>query len=173
LNLAQLSHESFGDVVQRRETCQVLATVVGVALGQPLGHLQQPLVGVTPGAERLLSSAGWEGNIRELRNVLERACILADGDFITERELMVSLPVWTPAAPAAPEPVRAPRVPPERLADVERDHIQRALERASGNKKAAAKMLGLSRRALYRRLERLDLSNTITRRANGALLVEA
>ena len=50
------------------------------------------------------------------------------------------------------------------LATVERDHIQRALLRAGGNKKAAAKMLGLSRRALYRRLERLDLSDTITRR---------
>jgi DNA-binding NtrC family response regulator len=58
----------------------------------------------------------------------------------------------------------APAANPELLATVERDHIQRALIRAGGNKKAAAKMLGLSRRALYRRLERLDLSATITRR---------
>ena len=43
------------------------------------------------------------------------------------------------------------------LASVEREHIQRALAQAGGNKKAAAQMLGLSRRALYRRLERLDL----------------
>ena len=47
---------------------------------------------------------------------------------------------------------------------VEREHIQRALVRAHGNKKAAARMLGLSRRALYRRLERLDLGDTIMRR---------
>jgi DNA-binding NtrC family response regulator len=59
------------------------------------------------------------------------------------------------------------------LVTVERDHIQRALLRAGGNKKAAAKMLGLSRRALYRRLERLDLSETITRRSDGMVLVEA
>jgi len=59
------------------------------------------------------------------------------------------------------------------LATVERDHIQRALVRAGGNKKAAAKMLGLSRRALYRRLERLDLSDTITRRRDNAVMVEA
>ena len=167
LNVVELRLPALGE---RREDIPYLTAAF---VRDASERLQKPLVGVTPGAERLLSSAGWEGNIRELRNVLERACILADGDCITERELMVSLPVWTPAAPAAPEPVRAPRVPPERLADVERDHIQRALERASGNKKAAAKMLGLSRRALYRRLERLDLSNTITRRANGALLVEA
>jgi DNA-binding NtrC family response regulator len=50
------------------------------------------------------------------------------------------------------------------LVTVEREHIQRALVRANGNKKAAARMLGLSRRALYRRLERLDLGETISRR---------
>ena len=50
-------------------------------------RLQKPLAGLTPGAERLLGAARWDGNVRELRNVLERACILADGDFITEREL--------------------------------------------------------------------------------------
>jgi DNA-binding NtrC family response regulator len=59
------------------------------------------------------------------------------------------------------------------LATVERDHIQRALVRAGGNKKAAAKMLGLSRRALYRRLERLDLSETITRRRDNTVMAEA
>jgi DNA-binding NtrC family response regulator len=53
---------------------------------------------------------------------------------------------------------------------VERDHIQRALVRTGGNKKAAAQMLGLSRRALYRRLERLELSGTIARRRHSALL---
>jgi DNA-binding NtrC family response regulator len=52
---------------------------------------------------------------------------------------------------------------------VEREHIQRALQRANGNKKAAARMLGLSRRALYRRLERLDLGDTIVRRRDTDL----
>jgi hypothetical protein len=47
---------------------------------------------------------------------------------------------------------------------VERDDIRRALERAGGNKKAAAQILGSSRRALDRRLERLDLGRTISRR---------
>jgi DNA-binding NtrC family response regulator len=54
------------------------------------------------------------------------------------------------------------------LVNVEREHIQRALARARGNKKAAARMLGLSRRALYRRLERLDLGDTITRRREAS-----
>ncbi len=100
--------------------------------------------------------------MRELRNVIERACILADGEFVTERELAVCLPPPLPVAPAAAaahaSAASAVTADTELLVNVERDHIQRALVRAGGNKKAAAQMLGLSRRALYRRLERLDLS---------------
>jgi DNA-binding NtrC family response regulator len=135
-------------------------------------RLQKPLTGLTPGAERLLGAGAWEGNVRELRNVIERACILADGDFITEKELAVSMP------PVAYKAVRvvtagagydAGGAGDELLVNVERDHIQRALARAHGNKKAAARMLGLSRRALYRRLERLDLGDTIMRRRDAML----
>ena len=56
----------------------------------------------------------------------------------------------------------------EPLSDVEREHIMRALQHASGNKKKAATLLGVSRRALYRKLERLDLGVTIARRGKGA-----
>jgi DNA-binding NtrC family response regulator len=137
-------------------------------------RLQKPLLGLTAGAERLTTSALWDGNVRELRNVIERACILADGDFITEREIVVSLPVQMNAAPASAHAFAGVAVAasPEAdlLATVERDHIQRALIRAGGNKKAAAKMLGLSRRALYRRLERLNLASTISRRREPALV---
>jgi DNA-binding NtrC family response regulator len=139
-------------------------------------RLQKPVLGLTPGAERQLSAAQWDGNVRELRNVIERACILADGDFITERELSNTMPSSSsPAAAAAPiEPVELPAAQRDGdlLVTVERDHIQRALIRAGGNKKAAAKMLGVSRRALYRRLERLDLAATITRRREGLVHAE-
>ncbi len=126
-------------------------------------RLQKPLLGLTPGAERLLGAAPWEGNVRELRNVIERACILSDGDFITERELAVSMPVLQLPS-NGPEAAQQASRDADLLVTVEREHIQRALVRANGNKKAAARMLGLSRRALYRRLERLDLADTIMRR---------
>jgi two-component system response regulator HydG len=139
-------------------------------------RLRKPLVGVTAGAERLLMAAAWEGNVRELRNIVERACILAESDVITEKDLAVSLPVRSePAAvlalPRSADPivgVSAVVAPPiddeDSLASIEREHIVRTLRRAGGNKKAAARMLGLSRRALYRRLERHRLDETITRR---------
>jgi DNA-binding NtrC family response regulator len=131
-------------------------------------RLKKPLVGLTPGAERMLACAPWDGNVRELRNVLERACILADGEFVTERELAVSMPGVPLMSPSSgggsgDGSVRTGS-DADLLVTVEREHIQRALVRANGNKKAAARMLGLSRRALYRRLERLDLGETISRR---------
>jgi DNA-binding NtrC family response regulator len=133
-------------------------------------RLQKPLAGLTPGAERMLGCAAWEGNVRELRNVIERACILADGDFITEKELAVSMPMtaFSGVRVVPPGGSEAEAVPDDLLVNVEREHIQRALMRAHGNKKAAARMLGLSRRALYRRLERLDLGDTIMRRREPA-----
>ena len=109
--------------------------------------------------------------MRELRNVIERACILADGEFMTERELCVAC---RRRGTRRQRRARRPRAAAGRtttadsLVNVERDHIQRALA-GGGNKKAAAQMLGLSRRALYRRLERLDLADTISRRREPEL----
>jgi DNA-binding NtrC family response regulator len=119
-------------------------------------RLKKTIVGLTPAAERVLSAAAWEGNVRELRNVIERASILADSEFIRERDFTRGL--WQTASsfvePVVPHVGEAPA--PEdadMLSDVERDHIITVLARAGGNKAKAARMLGLDRRSLYRRLE--------------------
>lgn len=125
------------------------------------GRLDKPIRGLTTAAEALLVAAPWEGNVRELRNVIERACRLVDADFVTERELSSSMPMAPVRASRAEESGLEER---DLLSTVEREHILRALQRTGGNKKAAARMLGVSRRALYRRLERLDLGTTISRR---------
>ena len=114
------------------------------------------ILGPTPAAERVLLTASWPGNVRELRNAIERICILTEDRFFTEKETMAGLgsqavPQMPSAAPsAAKSGVRL-------LADAERDHITRVLRETAGNKKAAAQLLGLSRRALYRKLDRLGL----------------
>jgi DNA-binding NtrC family response regulator len=128
-------------------------------------RMSKPLQGMTPAAERQLLAARWDGNVRELKNVIERACMLSDGTLLSERELAGAFgperedgrPFHQPGAgprPRAYEKVDAP--PP--LDALERGHILDVLRQVNGNRMAAAKVLGISRRALYRRLERHHLS---------------
>ena len=145
---------------QRREDIPYLTA----AFVQNFAHrFSKPLVGLTPGAERLLAEAPWEGNVRQLRNVLERACILADGEFVTEAELGGIMRQQMPGTAAAASPVAAPpvvhRTAP--LVEIEREHIIRTLEQVRGNKAVAARLLGISRRAFYRQLERHGLHTSI------------
>ncbi|MBI2189554.1 MAG: sigma-54-dependent Fis family transcriptional regulator [Acidobacteria bacterium] len=118
----------------------------------------KPLIGTTPGAERRLLEAPWKGNVRELRNTIERAGMLAAGEFITERDLSGSA-LLSGATRASPLPQPADGMP---LFELERRRIVEVLQRTGGNKLSAARLLGLSRRALYRRLERYGIgSNAI------------
>jgi DNA-binding NtrC family response regulator len=123
-------------------------------------RFQKRIDGVRPAAERALMNRTWMGNVRELRNVLERACMLADADVLTERDLQAVLaPETLPTRPDAAPPVARPseQILNDDLRVVEREHIVRVLAEARGNKRAAAERLGLSRRTLYRRLERYNL----------------
>jgi two-component system response regulator HydG len=92
----------------------------------------------------ILRRHSWPGNVRELENVIERALVLGNGTIITRDDLPDSLRT-APAAPAKPTGGR-------RLAEVEREHIVQTLRTVAGNKAAAARMLGLDRKTLYRKL---------------------
>jgi DNA-binding NtrC family response regulator len=132
----------------------------------------KPVAGLTPEAERLLEAAAWPGNIRELRNVLERASMLAEGRLITERELAGNMrptaqpTAMAPSSPPPGSPAAHPGAPP--LDALERDYLVRTLAQTGGNKADAARQLGLSRRALYRRLARHGLARPDTRRRAAA-----
>src|SRR5688500_8099346 len=86
LNIAEVKLPALRD---RREDIPYLTAAV---VRDAADRLNKPLAGLTAGAERLLAAGPWEGNVRELRNVIERACILSDSAFITERELSASMP---------------------------------------------------------------------------------
>jgi DNA-binding NtrC family response regulator len=98
---------------------------------------------------RLLQSHAWPGNVRELRNTLERAHILAGSGPIETEHVMAPRPRGT--ARGGDEPVDL------NLEAHERHLIRLALRRSQGNKTRAAEMLGLTRRALYSRMERLGI----------------
>jgi len=114
---------------------------------------------VTPAAERLLQHALWPGNVRELRNVIERACILTESRILTERELMKAMSTTQTGPWPVAVPLDASALPadPNLFSTAQRDQIERVLEQVGGNKAAAARLLGMSRRSLYRWLDRLDV----------------
>jgi DNA-binding NtrC family response regulator len=98
-----------------------------------------------PSAEQALLAYHWPGNVRELRNTIQRASLLARGERIAATDLALPVIVSRTAPPpaSADEPDRAT--------------IEAALARAGGVVAQAASDLGLSRQALYRRLERLGI----------------
>ncbi len=117
----------------------------------------KPVTGMAPAAAERLMSYPWPGNVRELQNCIERAVALARFDQISVDDL--------------PEKVRdhkashvllAGEDPSElvTLEEVERAYIARVMQVVSGNKSAAARILGLDRKRLYRMLDRLGLSQS-------------
>lgn len=109
-------------------------------------------VGFSPEAERALLSYHWPGNIRELRNVVERAVLLCDGQHIEVTHLPASL-----RSPSVGGPFADPRDPLlRRLEDLERARIRAALEQCGGNQTQAATKLGISRRTLVSRLSQFE-----------------
>ena len=108
---------------------------------------------VTPEAMRMLELYDWPGNVRELRNVIERATILARGDFIEPGHL----PRFG-AAPRAMEPAPATGVtiaPGMTVDEAERKLIIATLEASGNNKTRAAEMLGISLKTLHNKLNRM------------------
>jgi DNA-binding NtrC family response regulator len=144
----------------RREDIPYLAAVF---IRECAERLKRPIIGITAAAERVLQTAPWPGNIRQLRHVIERACLMTDGRMLTERELEsaissgMGLASSSPrATTAAPRPAAA-KADSARLSTAQRDQIARVLAQVGGNKTAAAHQLGISRRSLYRWIERLDI----------------
>ena len=107
-------------------------------------EFSKPITGLTEGAEERLQQWSWPGNVRELRNVVERACLLCEGHLLTEADLAKSL-TTRPAAIVEDEPT-GPLPTPEA--------VHEALDSTGGNKSLAARRLGISRRALYRLLDK-------------------
>jgi DNA-binding NtrC family response regulator len=102
------------------------------------------------GALRAMAGYAWPGNVRELQHAVERAVILTDGAEIRASDL--------PFAPATPSP-DAPSLPADTLdlSDIERAAVRKALSEYGGNISQAARALGLTRKSLYRRIEKYGL----------------
>src|SRR5262249_7050941 len=107
----------------------------------------EPGFTLSPEAEGALSHYPWPGNVRELQNAIRRACLLSAQRTINAAVL--NLPAT--AATASEEP------------ELDRASVEAALQRARGIVAQAARDLGLSRQALYRRMEKLGLKSEAPR----------
>jgi DNA-binding NtrC family response regulator len=96
----------------------------------------------------------WPGNVRELQNALERAVTISSNETLSSADLPQRLQAR--AAVPVPDSTEASTLLP--LADVERRYILSVLEQLKGNKRQAAKVLGLDRSTLYRRLKEFGVS---------------
>jgi DNA-binding NtrC family response regulator len=114
-------------------------------------------VSIESDAVRLLEEMSWPGNVRELENTLNRLAIFSASLHITAAEVELEV---RRAKNNGHSYNKETDVTPERLLDVERQHIIRILKRSNGNKAEAARRLGIERKTLYRKALRLgvDLS---------------
>ena len=117
-------------------------------------RLDHPLKRLSPEARTALLRAAWPGNVGQLKQALERACVVAPDQVIHLADLPDS--VQAPGAGSAPKAMGG-SMPITSLAAVERSHILRVLEHCGGNKKAAAEVLEIDRSTLYAKLRQYGL----------------
>jgi two-component system response regulator HydG len=109
----------------------------------------KPAVSFDGSALQKLNSYHYPGNVRELQYTMERAVIMADNDVLTANDL-----IFSSIENSAPEPDMPDDMP---LSMVEKNTIMRVIDKHNGNITRAAKELGLTRTALYRRLSKYDI----------------
>jgi DNA-binding NtrC family response regulator len=109
-------------------------------------HYRKKLTGYDQGAMQALLEHSWPGNVRELDHAIERAVLMAQGPLVKASDLALR-----------PGRESSMRIEDMSLEDVECFLIKKAMSRYDGNVSQAAKALGLSRSALYRRLQRYGL----------------
>ena len=115
---------------------------------------RKAIKGFTPQAMDTLMRYDWPGNVRELENAMERAVILAVGEYITERDL--PLAVQQAAKNSAEESIRH-SLANKSLDDIEKEAISATLAETADNKSEAARRLGITRATLHSKLKKYNL----------------
>ncbi len=110
--------------------------------------------GVTQEAMELLVAYDWPGNVRELKNEVERAAVLAEGGWITPEHLSKEVRAGNPRSSEEIFSFTLEESPKEVMERLERQLTESILRRCNGNKTKAAKLLGLTREGLFKRLRR-------------------
>jgi DNA-binding NtrC family response regulator len=139
-----------------RERNGDIALLIQFFLKKYAAEMGRKIRGIEPGAMKMLTAYHWPGNIRELENTLERAVLMAEGDRITTEDLNLLF------AGEGPEDGDTVIRHPEagiRLEDAERQLVEQALERTGWVQKDAARLLGVSSRALNYKIKNFGITH--------------
>ncbi|WP_437738311.1 sigma 54-interacting transcriptional regulator [Sorangium sp. So ce1335] len=145
---------------ERRAEIALLAHRFAHQVAERMG---EPAPRFAPAAMLVLEAHAWPGNLRELRNAVEHAVVLAEGGVIEVEHLPASVaggdaaPLSAGPPPSAGAPVSEGGPMPARLAELEKKSIEEALAAEGNNQTRAAKRLGISRRALLYKLDKYNL----------------
>jgi transcriptional regulator with PAS, ATPase and Fis domain len=120
-------------------------------------EFRKRVVGATPAAYRVLQGYGWPGNVREVRNVIERAMLLSDSERLDSGDLRL-----TAGAVSAGDQFELP-VTGVNLDELERSLVVQALKRTGGNQTKAGALLGLNRDQIRYRIEKFELAAVMPR----------
>jgi DNA-binding NtrC family response regulator len=136
---------------ERREDIALLAQHFIEKLSRASGRR---IEGLTADALSHLKVHSWPGNIRELRNTLERAVVLCDGSWITKEHLPLDFDGLRQQAPTFQLPFGLT------LDEVEKEYLLKTLARNGNNKARTADLLGISEKTLYNKLHRYQSLNS-------------
>ena len=129
------------DLKERKEDILLFANFF---LDQANKELDKHLIGFDTKASQALLSYHWPGNLRQMRNIIKRATLLAQSNFITLSELGTEL---------LETPVSATTNMALRNEETEKEHILKALRQTGNNKSKAAQLLDIDRKTLYNKLK--------------------
>lgn len=118
-----------------------------------LEHEEHPSQRFTPAAQSVLESWRWPGNVRELANAVKHGAVLSRGTDVDVGHL--------PDEIAHPRPAPSFEGPPRTLAEAERDHVLRVLEASGGRQGDAARILGIGRTTLWRKLRAFGIESVL------------
>ena len=134
-----------------RERKEDIVPLAGRFIAQFAEKYHRPLTGLDESAKAALEAARWNGNIRELQNVIEKAVILSEAKNLTAKDIQIDSSAKGLRMTGEAGTIKA-------VSEAEEERLVReAMDRTDGNISAAAKMLGVSRPTLYAKLKKYGL----------------